>query len=123
MHVLICLSYLSKERFSLSIEETHFVDKISDFVELYSQLNPQAFAANNSLSQAHNGNISNHYIFLDSESAIAGGVAQGNEIDKKTVLDLCAHMFHPKDQSHDVSGTMEFNEMKQEERIRELENA
>ena len=36
MHVLICLSYLSKERFSLSIEETHFVDKISDFVELYS---------------------------------------------------------------------------------------
>ena len=32
-------------------------------------------------------------------------------------------MFHPKDQSHDVSGTMEYNEIKQEERIRELENA
>jgi hypothetical protein len=32
-------------------------------------------------------------------------------------------MFHPKDQSHDVSGTMEYNELKQEERIRELENA
>ena len=46
-----------------------------------------------------------------------------HEIDKKTVLDLCAHMFHPKDQSHDVSGTMEYNEIKQEERIRELENA
>lgn len=46
-----------------------------------------------------------------------------SEIDKKTVLDLCAHMFHPKDQSHDVSGTMEYNEMKQEERIREFENA
>lgn len=39
------------------------------------------------------------------------------------MLDLCAHMFHPKDQSHDVSGTMEYNEIKQEERIRELENA
>jgi len=36
MHVLICLSYLSKERFTQAIEETHFVDKISDFVELYS---------------------------------------------------------------------------------------
>ena len=39
------------------------------------------------------------------------------------MLDLCAHMFHPKDASHDVSGTMEYNEMKQEERIRELEKA
>ena len=42
MHVLICLSYLSKERFAQCLEETHFVDKISDFVELYSQLNPHA---------------------------------------------------------------------------------
>jgi hypothetical protein len=40
MHILICLSYLSKERFSQALDETHFVDKISDFVELYSQLNP-----------------------------------------------------------------------------------
>jgi hypothetical protein len=44
MHVLICLSYLSKERFTQILEDTHFVDKISDFVELYSQLNPQAAA-------------------------------------------------------------------------------
>jgi hypothetical protein len=36
MHVLICLSYLSKERFTQILEDTHFVDKISDFVELYS---------------------------------------------------------------------------------------
>jgi hypothetical protein len=36
MHVLICLSYLSKERFTQTLEDTHFVDKISDFVELYS---------------------------------------------------------------------------------------
>lgn len=28
--------------------------------------------------------------FIDNEAA---------EIDKKTVLDLCAHMFHPKDSS------------------------
>ena len=39
MHILICLSYLSKERFSSIIEECQFVEKISDFVEYYSQLN------------------------------------------------------------------------------------
>ncbi len=49
--------------------------------------------------------------------------SDNSEIDKKTVLDLCAHMFHPKDQSNDVSGTMEYNELKQEERIKEFENA
>lgn len=36
MHILICLSYLSKERFSSIIEECQFVEKISDFVEFYS---------------------------------------------------------------------------------------
>ena len=36
MHILICLSYLSKERFSQQIEECQFIDKISDFVEYYS---------------------------------------------------------------------------------------
>jgi len=51
------------------------------------------------------------------------GQSSATEVDKKTVLDLCAHMFHPKDQSHDVSGTLEYNELKQEERIRELETA
>lgn len=44
-------------------------------------------------------------------------------MDKRTVLDLCAHMFHTKDQSHDISQTMEYNEMKCEERIKEFENA
>jgi hypothetical protein len=39
MHLLICLSYLSKERFSVQVEECQFVDKISDFVEYYSQVN------------------------------------------------------------------------------------
>ena len=39
MHILICLSYLSKERFSNQIEECNFVDRISDFVEYYNNLN------------------------------------------------------------------------------------
>ena len=44
------------------------------------------------------------------------------EIDKKTVLDLCAHMFHPTGNSEDNSETMEINELKTEDRIREYEN-
>jgi hypothetical protein len=51
MHILICLSYLSKERFSQALDETHFVDKISDFVELYSQLNPQAAVNSSQINQ------------------------------------------------------------------------
>lgn len=39
MHLLICLSYLSKENFSQQIEACNFVDRISDFVEHYSQIN------------------------------------------------------------------------------------
>ena len=45
------------------MEECNFIDKISEFVEYYSQINT-----------------------AENEAA---------EIDKKTVLDLCAHMFHP----------------------------
>jgi len=52
-------------------------------------------------------------IFLENEAV---------EIDKKTVLDLCAHMFHPKDASLDDSDTLELNELKTEDRIREYEN-
>lgn len=40
IHLLICLSYLSKERFSQILEECMFVDRISDFVEWYSIKNP-----------------------------------------------------------------------------------
>ena len=36
IHLLICLSYLSKERFSKSIDDTQFVDRISMFVESFS---------------------------------------------------------------------------------------
>ncbi len=125
MHVLICLSYLSKERFTQILEDTHFVDKISDFVELYSQLNPQAAAPQQVQVPSNNGKSCDLNV-IESEinsSALNPQQTAAQEIDKKTVLDLCAHMFHPKDQSHDVSGTMEYNEIKQEERIRELENA
>lgn len=39
IHLLICLSYLSKERFGQVLEEVHFVEKISDFVEWYTMKN------------------------------------------------------------------------------------
>jgi hypothetical protein len=100
IHVLICLSYLSKERFSQQLEECLFVEKISDFVEWYSIRNP----------------------IFDATSPDGKSVAANALLDKKTVLDLCAHMFHPKESSHDVSGTMEYNELKQEEKIKEFEN-
>jgi len=81
---------LSKDNFSRQIEECGFVDKISEFVEFYSQIKT-----------------------TDNEAL---------EIDKKTVLDLCAHMFHPRDTTLDNSDTMEFNELKSEDRIRDYEN-
>ncbi len=59
MHILICLSYLSKERFSQALDDTHFVDKISDFVELYSQLNPQAAVNSSQINQNGNSIVSN----------------------------------------------------------------
>ena len=89
MHILMCLSYLSKDRFTAIKEECKFYDRITEFVEYYSNIR-----ANN-------------------ESA---------EIDKRTVLDLCAHMFHPKDTTMDMSEAMEINDMKYEDRIKEFEN-
>lgn len=104
IHILICLSYLSKERFNHALEECMFVERISDFVEWYSIKNPIFDASN-------------------PEGALANKSSTANAlVDKKTVLDLCAHMFHPKESSHDVSGTMEYNELKQEEKIKEFEN-
>ena len=46
IHTLICLSYLSKERFSQALEESMFVERISDFVEWYSIRNPIFDASN-----------------------------------------------------------------------------
>jgi hypothetical protein len=90
IHCLICLSYLSKERFSKTIDSTNFVDRISQFVETFS------------MKQI--------------------GESDHESSDKKTILDLCAHMFHPKDttNANDVSATMEYNELKQEDKIREF---
>jgi hypothetical protein len=36
MHILIALSYMSKEQFQQQMEECNFVDRISEFVEYYS---------------------------------------------------------------------------------------
>ena len=103
MHILIALSYLSRESFQNEMRECQFEDRISSFVEQYSQINTAGINLFERL-------ISN---YLENEAV---------EIDKKTVLDLCAHMFHPKDATTDNSETMELNELKTEDRIREYEN-
>lgn len=36
MHILICLSYMSKEDFQVQMEKCKFVERISEFVEDYS---------------------------------------------------------------------------------------
>ena len=55
IHLLICLSYLSKERFGQSLEDVGFVDRISEFVEWFTARNatsePTDGAANNSQTQ------------------------------------------------------------------------
>ena len=43
------------------------------------------------------------------------------EIDKKTVLDLCAHMFHPDDVIKNEDSEENLN-LNSEDRIREYEN-
>ena len=90
MHLLICLSYLNKEKFARQAEECSFQEIIAEFVEYYSKIQ-----------------------VIENENA---------EIDKRTVLDLCAHMFHPKDISNDLSQTLEYNDMKPDDKIREFEN-
>ena len=41
--------------------------------------------------------------FVEYYSKIPVVENENGEIDKRTVLDLCAHMFHPKDISNDLS--------------------
>lgn len=52
------------------------------------------------------------------------GSTENKEIDKRTVLDLCAHMFHPKDisGSNEMSATLEYNDMTPDDKIKEFEN-
>lgn len=38
MHILICLSYLSKDKFNMVKEKCKFYDRITEFVEYYSQI-------------------------------------------------------------------------------------
>lgn len=38
MHILICLSYLTKEKFAAIKEECKFYDRITEFVEYYSNI-------------------------------------------------------------------------------------
>lgn len=90
MHILIAISYLSKDNFQDILSEAKFVERISKFVEHYSQINT-----------------------TDNE---------GLEIDKKTVLDLCAHMFHPRDATNENSESFEGMDLNSEDRIREYEN-
>ena len=90
MHILIAISYLSKDNFQDILSEVKFVERISKFVEHYSQINT-----------------------TDNE---------GLEIDKKTVLDLCAHMFHPRDATNENSESFEGMDLNSEDRIREYEN-
>lgn len=90
MHVLIAISYLSKDNFAPILAEVKFVERISKFVEHYSQIST-----------------------TDNEAL---------EIDKKTVLDLCAHMFHPKDATLDNSESLDGMDLNSEDRIREYEN-
>ena len=61
-------------------------------------------------------------MFVESFSQKQIGETDQESHDKKTILDLCAHMFHPKDttNANDVSATMEYNELKQEEKIKEF---
>ena len=59
----------------------HFVERISDFVEWYTLKNASQ-------------NDNNSLIKTGRKAAVS---------ERKTVLDLCAHMFHPKDVDLDNS--------------------
>lgn len=92
IHLLICLSSMSNDRFSSQLEQTSFNDRISEFVELYSIKSTE----------------------LETE----------DPENRKIILDMCAHFFHPRDQAAnnlDTSEVMEFNSKKHQEEVRELE--
>ncbi len=51
--------------------------------------------------QAKSGFINKIQKFVETYSKISTTNNEALEIDKKTVLDLCAHMFHPEDVKND----------------------
>ena len=92
MHILICLSYLNKEAFTAIAER-----------ECQFSSRIEDFVTEYSKKPV-----------IDNEN---------DEIDKRTVLDLCAHMFHPKDFSgNDLSQSLDYNDMRPDDKIREFEN-
>lgn len=113
MHILICLSYMNKTDAMnevVNCPECNFNVRMSQFVEYYSKQQ----------SDPNQGNEP----FIDDENF---------DIDKRTILDLCAHMFLPKNseeaeeqntldeymQSFEIG---EFNDMRIDDRIKEFEN-
>jgi hypothetical protein len=113
MHVLICLSYLySSDALREYVEAApcSFSEKVSQFVEYYSKIMPVDIAGSSGKDECP-----------DDENF---------DIDKRTILDLCAHMFHPKNTNHEDSADQfvmsyevgEFNDMRTDDRIKEFEN-
>ena len=111
MHILICLSYMNhgeKLNNLVNQPQCRFNTRISEFVESYSKLKCDP-------------NIGSEPQ-LDDENF---------DIDKRTILDLCAHIFLPKNtEDCDNSGDEyqqsfevgELNDMRQDDRIKEFEN-
>lgn len=113
MHILICLSYLnSSEKLKEYVEssECNFSEKVSHFVEYYSKVTQQEIEGHSKSGE-----------LPDDENF---------DIDKRTILDLCAHMFHPKNTTMNDSAEQfqmsyeigEFNDMRTDDRIKEFEN-
>jgi hypothetical protein len=87
-HILICLSYLSKDRFTDIKTTCQFNEKINDFIVFYKKLQ-----------------ISISLIYLGDRL---------REVDKKNNLDLCAYLYNPKiDKSIDKS-KFEVNNLSEE---------
>jgi hypothetical protein len=92
IHLLILLTTISAVKtLAPDLEHLQFSDKISEFVEWYSQRKAD----------------------------------DSDDMDnRKTILDMCAHLFHPRENSAsalDTSEVMEFNAHKHQDDIRELE--
>lgn len=113
MHILICLGYLNQsEKLNELVNgpECRFNTRVSEFVEYYSKL----------LSDPSSVTVKK----IDDENF---------DIDKRTILDLCAHMFLPKatgengeedtrDEYMHSFDIGEFNDMRTDDRIKEFEN-
>lgn len=66
-------------------------------------------------------------IFVEKFSQKPTSQNENDEIDKRTVLDLCAHMFHSQIQGGQQldqasSSQLEYNDMRTEDKIKEFEN-